>query len=99
MGEQVYEVEGKYIRFSEDSEIGCLCTFPHNDRDLKGKLIVDKDRLLNLALLGCVVVLLHNTNELEKKEYIFIPTDIQEYYETIQKAIANSKDVIKVEEE
>ena len=42
------------IRFSEgDNDLGCLCTFPHNDM---GQL--SADRVRSLAYLGAAVVML-----------------------------------------
>ena len=41
------------IMFSEgDDEVGCLCTFPHNDGDR-----LDVERVRSLAYLGAAVVL------------------------------------------
>lgn len=44
------------IMFSEmNDDIGCLCTFPHNDGDR-----LDAERVRSLAYLGAAVVLEHN---------------------------------------
>lgn len=86
MGEHIYEAEGIRIMFSEEADIGCLCTYPHNDYR-NGKLIIDEDRLLSLALLGSVVALRHNENAFEDKEYVFIPQGIEEHYGAIKECI------------
>jgi hypothetical protein len=94
MGEHYYETQGKLISFSEGNEdIGCLCTFPHNDSDEKGNLVIDEWRLLNLALLGCAVCLINNTNELKNQEYIYLPLDIEKYYKAIKICLNNIKEV------
>lgn len=87
MGEHIYECEGKLIRFSEDDDISCLCTFPHNDRDEKGKLVIGKDRLISLALLGCAIVLVEYGKEFNNKEYIYLPNDLKEYYKAIKETL------------
>jgi len=86
MGEHIYEAEGLRIMFSEDADIGCLCTYPHNDYE-NGKLVIDKYRLINLALLGSIVARQHNENEFKTNDCVFIPNAIEEDYEAIKKCI------------
>ena len=83
MGENCYQAENRSISFSESADIGCLCTFPHNDTS-GGKFEPDAGRIMNLALLGCAVALLHNSSELQDDgENILIPQSLGEYGEAI----------------
>jgi len=86
MGEHVYLAEDKQIIFSESSDIGCLCTFPHND-ECQGKLELDAGRVRELALLGAAVALLHNSEFFAEgwHEYICLPQDLGKYGDAIIK--------------
>ena len=80
MGERAYYVGGKRIMFSErDDLLGCLCTFPHNDI-IDGKLVINRERLINLALLGCAVVALTDKSI---EEDIYLPYGLENYLEAI----------------
>jgi hypothetical protein len=93
MGEMVYEANKQFFRFSEENDdIGCLCTFPHNDFDEKGELIIDEWRLVALAVLGCAIALSHNTTELKNDEYVHLPKSIEKYFNAIKKCIEKLKD-------
>jgi hypothetical protein len=87
MGEHVYSAEGMYIIFSEHADIGCLCTFPHNDSTNKGKFKVYPERVMELALLGCAVALLHNGDYIERgsDKYVYLPSSIEPYASEIIK--------------
>ena len=74
MGEKSYDVGHKYIRFSEESDFSCLCTFPHNDN---GELSIE--RMKALALFGAVVRLIFDDYYAEHGEYIYIPDDVPEW--------------------
>jgi len=53
------------VTFNEMNEdVGCLCTFPHNDGET-----LDKERIRSLAYLGPAIVLVAN----EQLEHGFIP--------------------------
>ena len=59
------------IMFSEmDDEIGCLCTFPHNDGDT-----LDAGRVRALAYLGAAVVLQHRGD----LEHPYLPSCLPEW--------------------
>jgi hypothetical protein len=92
MGEHYYNVEGNTVNFVDTDGIDCLCTFPGNDTDINGEIVITKDRLLSLALLGCVVALLHNTGELENRgKDIYLPDDVTKYYRAIKNKIEELK--------
>lgn len=76
MGEKTYEVKGKLIRFSEDSdEFDCLCTFPHNDQET-----LEVGRVVALALFGAVVRLVFDGYyDNHEGGYIFIPQDVPDW--------------------
>lgn len=57
--------DNDWVRFGEDQDIGCTCTFPINDR-VYG---INKDRVFELALLGAAVAMYYN-QELELPAYI-----------------------------
>jgi len=83
MGENYYQAENRSISFSESADIGCLCTFPHNDTS-GGKFEPDAGRIMNLALLGCAVALLHNSSKLQGEgEHILIPQSLGKYGDAI----------------
>ena len=63
-----------YTIFSEDSEVGCLCTFPHNNA---GKL--DADSLRSLAYLGAAIALIKDKALVEEENYFCIPRDIPDW--------------------
>lgn len=54
------------ITFSQDSSLGCLCTFPHNDKAFlplhKEGGGFDKERVRSLAYLGAMVALVSNSD-------------------------------------
>jgi hypothetical protein len=88
MGERVYNINGYRVRFSDgDDTIGCLCTFPYNDR-YDGKLIIGYERLINLALLGCAVVALTDGSI---QEGIYLPYGMEEYLEAIEATLNEIK--------
>ena len=92
MGEHHYQAENRSISFSESADIGCLCTFPHNDTS-GGKFEPDAGRIMNLALLGCAVALLHNSSELQDDgENILIPQSLGIYGEEIIKWFEERED-------
>ena len=92
MGENYYQAENRSISFSESADIGCLCTFPHNDMS-GGKFKPDAGRIMNLALLGCAVALLHNSSKLQGKgEHILIPQSLGIYGEEIIKWFEERED-------
>ena len=73
MGEQVYCVGGKSIRFSEtDYNFGCLCTFPWND-EACGE--ISTQRVMALALLGAAVKLIHD-GYFADLDTVFIPESL-----------------------
>jgi len=61
------------LHFNENSNVGCLCTFPHNDRAAGKELTADRVR--SLAYLGAAVVLEHQ-GELESP---FMPDCLPEW--------------------
>jgi len=83
MGENCYQAENRSISFSESADIRCLCTFPHNATS-GGKFKPDAGRIMNLALLGCAVALLHNSSEVRSNiDDVLIPSSLGEYGEAI----------------
>lgn len=76
MGENVYKVRGKMIKFSEsDDSFCCLCTFPHNDDEQ-----ILPHRAKSLAVFGAVVQLvLKGYYDGYDGEYIFIPHDVPDW--------------------
>ena len=72
MGCDKYYLDDKnMIAFSEgDDELGCLCTFPHNDG---GEL--SKERVRSLAYLGAAVVLLYRG----EIEHGFLPSCLPDW--------------------
>jgi hypothetical protein len=88
MSERVYNINGYRVRFADNDEtIGCLCTFPYNDRH-DGKLIIGYERLINLALLGCAVVALTDGSI---QEDLFLPYEMEEYLEAIEATLEKGK--------
>ena len=81
------------IRFSEgDDDLGCLCTFPHNDGET-----LDADRVRSLAYLGAAVVLASH-EEADDNQYL--PNSLPEWIrkgidEMMGKSVANDVKEIK----
>lgn len=54
--DKYYLDDNNMVAFSEgDDELGCLCTFPHNDGNQ-----LSEERVRSLAYLGAAVVLLYH---------------------------------------
>ena len=62
------------IMFSEDDDVACLCTFPHNN---DGKMW--RPNVESLAMLGAAVVLAHHGNLGSPEGYIYLPGDLPEW--------------------
>jgi len=55
MGCNTYHYYNTGIKFSEsDDDVGCLCTFPHNDNE-----VLCGGRIKSLAMLGAAIILVH----------------------------------------
>lgn len=66
MGCRTYDVNDWSVHFSEsDDDVGCLCTFPHNDGDR-----LSPERVRSLAMLGAVVVLAHQSEAVNGWLYV-----------------------------
>lgn len=75
MGCDYYYIGTTAIHLSENEDIGCLCTFPHNYEHDKQ---LDKDLIRSLAYLGASVVLARRNQKFNKNlpditSYTFIP--------------------------
>jgi hypothetical protein len=69
MGCESYDTT--YLKFSEgDDDLGCLCTFPHNDGSS-----LSADRVRSLAYLGAAVVLLRRG----KLEHGYLPNCLPDW--------------------
>lgn len=94
MGELYYAIGKKSVVFNEESDTGCLCTFPHNDNG-----IVDIDRLKSLALFGAAVqLILKGHYDSFAGEYVVIPDDLPEYIlHDVENLCKNEYDNYKLE--
>jgi hypothetical protein len=72
MGCDQYAIEGIVVQFSEtDDNVGCLCTFPHNEGE-----VLTADRARSLAMLGAAVVAAHSERS---HGMMLLPHDLPEW--------------------
>lgn len=73
MGCYTYNVGGGSVKFNEGSDdVGCVCTFPHNDKAF-GRLYHARE----LAYLGAAVAMMAH-GEFDR-DFCYIPDDLPEW--------------------
>jgi len=79
MGCDYYNFNDIGIHFSDNSDVSCLCTFPHN-YEHNHKL--DREIIKSLAMLGAAIALIYHDEENKyKSKYFFLPHGLPEWIE------------------
>lgn len=83
-----YGYRDKIIRFQEDSEFGCLCSYPALGYKEDGTYFFDERVIKALALLGLTVLALNRREDLfDSEDTVLIPKELpKELVKTITDA-------------